>query len=66
MTTAPELAALRAEVAALRADVATLLRVAGIFCHAGQDDALHGYSRANDVPASKPPQRGRGKLKLVR
>jgi hypothetical protein len=33
MTTAPELATLRAEVAALRADVATLLRVAGIFYH---------------------------------
>ena len=55
-----ELGALRGEIAALRADVATLLRLARIFYEAGHADAL-------GIPATarKPPQRGRGKLKLV-
>jgi len=61
MTTAAELAALRAEVRDLRADVATLLRLARIFYDAGHADAL-------GIPATagKPPRRGRGKLTPVR
>jgi hypothetical protein len=61
MTTAGELAALRAEMRDLRADVATLLRLARIFYEAGHDEALHIPSAAR-----KPPQRGRGKLTPVR
>jgi hypothetical protein len=61
MNIADELAAMLAEVAALDAEVAALMPVAGIFYHAGWDDAPHG-TRA---PAHKPPRRDRGKLKLV-
>jgi hypothetical protein len=60
MTTATELAALRAEVAALRGEVEALVRLVGIVYHAGRNDALHG------IPPRKPPRRGRGELRPVR
>jgi hypothetical protein len=56
-----ELARLRAEVAAVREDIAALTRIARIAYDAGRGDALHG----TPAPASKPPRRGRGKLRLV-
>jgi hypothetical protein len=57
MNTADELAAMLAE---LHAEVAALMRMAGIFYHAGHDDAL-------GIPAAarKPPRRDRGKLMPV-
>ena len=57
-------------VAAVERLEATVAGLAARVEHATEAEAIirraHGYqSHATDLPASRPPRRGRGKLKLV-